>query len=97
MLTVSKTGPLMKRSKLAKGLVPPVAVAVTVKLPVVPLAVNVGAVAIPLAFVSTVALAPKAPLAPLPGAANVTLTFDTGWPAAFLTMTARFVAKAELI
>lgn len=50
----------------------------------------------PLEFVSTVALPLNVPLAPLPGAVNVTLTFDTGSPAAFLTSTAKFVPKAVL-
>src|SRR5262245_27018383 len=49
----------------------------------------------PLALVITVALPLKEPLAPLPGAVKVTETPWTREPAAFLTDTARVVAKAE--
>ena len=45
-----------------------------------PLAVKVGAVAIPLAFVFTVAEPEKVPLAPLAGAVNVTGMPLTGLP-----------------
>ena len=62
----------------AKVAVPetPVAVAVTVYVPVVPLAVNAGAVAMPLEFVITTAvlLPLKLPVAPDNGAVNVTTT-----------------------
>ena len=64
-----------------------------------PLAVNVGAVALPFASVTTVTEVNgpgKKPLAPLPGAAKVTLTPEIGMPAVFLTTTARAVGKALL-
>src|SRR5258708_39891811 len=51
----------------------PLAAAATVYEPATVLAVNVGAVATPLALVVTVALAPNVPEAPEPGAVNVTL------------------------
>ena len=50
----------------------PAVEAVTVSLPAVEFAVKVGAVATPLLFVTTVADPLNVPLAPLPGAANVT-------------------------
>jgi hypothetical protein len=60
------------------------------------LAVSAGAVAIPLLFVVTPAVAdpPKVPLAPLPGAVNVTVTPLTGFPPASFTVACRAVAKA---
>lgn len=58
------------------GSVIPVAVATTVKLPMSWLAVSIGAVAIPKAFVSTVARALNDPVAPKVGTANVTGTFS---------------------
>lgn len=69
----------------------------TLKLPKMQLAVNVDAVAIPEEFVVAVVLAPppaKVPLAPEPGALNVTVTPGTGLLAASFTMAARFVPKA---
>lgn len=60
--------------------------------PVMPFAVNAGAVATPLASVVTVEDAPppvKAPLAPFDGAVNLTLTPGTGWPLASVTVASR--------
>jgi len=62
-------------------------------------AVN-GADATPDAFVATVIVAVlllKTPDAPVPGAANVTLTPETGLLPASLTVTASALAKAVLI
>ena len=64
------------------------------------LAVNVGAVATPDAFVVAVAvLAPpvNVPLAPVLGAANVTITPLTGLPPASFAVACSAVAKAALI
>lgn len=65
----------------------------------VPLAVNVGDVATPDAFVVT-ATRPtppvKVPVAPKPGAAKVTLTPATGLPPASLTVATKGAAKAVL-
>jgi hypothetical protein len=59
----------------------PGAVAVTLYEPGVPFAVNTAAVAIPLAFVVAVFTPPaNVPLAPDPGAVNVTTTPLTGFP-----------------
>jgi hypothetical protein len=58
------------------------------------LAVNVGAVAIPLLFVVTVVEPPKVPLAPDPGAVNVTLTPLTGLLLASFTVACSPVANA---
>ena len=60
------------------------------------LAVKVLAVAIPDASVVTVALLVKAPLAPLPGGAKVTLTPGITLPEASLTTALSAVAKAVL-
>lgn len=57
--------------------------AVTVKVPAVPLAVSGGAVATPLASVTTttvVAPSAKVPLAPLAGTVKVTSAPPSGWP-----------------
>jgi len=62
------------------------------------LAVNVGAVAIPLASVITEAVAApaaKVPLAPLAGAVNVTLAPDTALPP--LSVTAAFKAANAVL
>jgi hypothetical protein len=58
--------------------------------------VNTGAVAIPLLFVAALAVADplKLPLAPLPGAVNVTIAPLTALPPASLTVACRAVAKA---
>ena len=58
------------------------------------LAVNDGAVATPLAFVVTVALALNVPPAPLAGAANITLAPLTGFPPLSFTVACRAVANA---
>jgi hypothetical protein len=71
--------------------------ALTVYPPVVPLAVNTGAVATPEALVVTIAvLDPPAnvPLAPLAGAVKVTVAPETAFPNASVTVAARLVAKA---
>jgi hypothetical protein len=60
-------------------------------------AVNTAAVATPLVFVVAVFTPPaNVPLAPDPGAVNVTITPLTGLPKASVTVASRFVAKAEL-
>jgi hypothetical protein len=58
--------------------------------------VKAGAVAIPLEFVIAVAVAEplKVPLAPLPGAVNVTVTPLTAFPPESFTVACRAVAKA---
>jgi len=62
------------------------------------LAVNAAAVATPLAFVVAVFTPPaKVPLAPLPGAAKVTVTPFTGLLLASRTVACSAVAKAVLI
>ena len=62
------------------------------------LAVNTGAVATPLAFVVAVFTPPaNVPLAPLPGAVNVTTTPFTGLFAASRAVACNCVAKAVLI
>ena len=61
-------------------------VAVTTKLPVMPLAVNAGADATPCESVVTVVLPAKLPLAPLPGAVNVTVIPPTPLPPASVTV-----------
>ena len=62
------------------------------------LAVNVAAVATPLPFVVAVFTPPaKVPLAPLPGAVNVTVTLPTGLFPASVTVATNGVPKAVLI
>src|SRR5260221_10326920 len=75
----------------------PLTVAVTEYEPATVLAVNVGAVATPLALVVTVALAPNVPEAPDNGAANVTLTPAIGLLDASLTVACSPVANAVVI
>jgi hypothetical protein len=58
------------------------------------LAVKAGATATPEAFVTTVAFPPNVPLAPDPGALNVTLTPETALPLASRTVAASGVLKA---
>jgi len=66
------------RAKLA-GVATPVTFAVTVYVPPVPLAVNAADAATPLALVVAVLIPPaNVPLAPAPGAANVTIAPLTG-------------------
>src|SRR5947207_1090527 len=84
---------LLVRLKLA-GEPTPEAVALTLKLPAVVLAVKVGAVATPLALVETVGELAKVPEAPLAGAVNVTVTPDTGAKAASRTSAERAVPNA---
>src|ERR1700693_2783288 len=60
------------------------------------LAVNAGAVAIPLAFVVAVFTPANVPLAPLLGAVNVTVTPLTGLLLASLTMATSGLAKAAV-
>src|SRR5258705_44491 len=59
-------------------------------------AVNAGAVATPPALVVTMGLAPKAPEAPAPGAANVPLTPDIPLPTESATLACNAVANAVL-
>jgi hypothetical protein len=61
-------------------------------------AVNTAAVATPFAPVVAVLTPPaKLPLAPLPGAANVTVTPPTGWPFPSVTVAWNWVANAVLM
>ena len=53
-----------------------------------------GAVATPLPFVVTLVDPPKVPLAPLPGAANVTVIPLNGWPPESSTVACSAVANA---
>lgn len=74
----------------------PATLAVTVNPPAIEFAVNVGAFAMPLAFVAAVAVADplKAALAAVAGAANVTSTPLTGFPLASFTRACRAVPNA---
>jgi hypothetical protein len=66
----------------------------------VPFAVKVEAVAAPLLLVAAVVVAvplAKVPLAPLDGAVNVTVTFETKFPEASFTVACSAVPKAVLI
>ena len=84
-------------AKLA-GVPAPGAVAVTVYAPAVAFAVKTADVAIPAALVVAVLAPPaKDPLAPLPGAVNVTRTPLTGLFPASVTLAARADGKAVLI
>jgi len=89
---------VLVRLKLA-GVVTPATVAITVKLPADAFAVNAGAVATPLALVTAVAVAeaPNLPLAPLPGAVNVTVTPLNGLLLASFTVACSAVAYTLLI
>ena len=58
------------------------------------MAVNAGAVAMPLAFVRTVADPLNVPLAPLPGAVKVTEAPETGLPLASFTVACSAVPNA---
>jgi hypothetical protein len=83
--------------KLA-GVATPATDAVTAYGPVVLLAVNVADVATPEALVTAVFTPPaKVPLAPLPGAANVTVTPLTGLFAASFTVATNGAANAVLM
>src|SRR6266853_6820914 len=86
------------REKLA-GVVTPDAEAVTLYgPPTLPLAVKMAAVATPCALVVAVFTLPaKVPLAPVPGAANVTVTPLTGLLRESLTVACRDVANGVLI
>ena len=68
-------------------------------MPVTPLAVRAGAVAIPLALVTAVAVADpeKAARAPVPDAVKVTVTPLTGLPLASFTAACSAVVKVALI
>jgi hypothetical protein len=84
----------------AAGVPTPPTVAFTTYDPTIELAANVGAVAIPLESVVTVALAVpplNVPLAPLAGAVNVTDAPDTPAPLPSLTVACKVVANAALI
>jgi hypothetical protein len=73
--------------------------AVTLYPPAVALAVNAGAVAIPLLLVIAVAVAddPNNALAPFDGDVNVTVTPLTGFPPASLTVAWSAVVNAALM
>jgi len=91
-------GPALFVSEKLAGAATPATVAATVYEPTVPLAVNTGAVATPLAFVVAVLTPPaNPPLAPLAGAANVTVAPLTGLLLASLTVACSCVVKAVLI
>ena len=62
------------------------------------LAVNVGAVAVPVASVATIAVREPLndPLAPLEGAVNVTFTPTTGLPPLSLTRVEKAAEKADV-
>jgi len=97
-VTLPGSGAAFVRAKLA-GDATPDTLAATVNAPVVAFAVNAGAVAIPDAFVNAVALIAlpgNVPLAPLPGAENVTVTPVTGLLPASLTIVWRAVDYAVL-
>src|SRR3984957_13845713 len=76
----------------------PATLAVTVKLPVWPLAVSAGAMATPLPFVVAVALLdpPNVALAPLTGALKVTVAPFTGLPLPSFTVAWSNVPNAVL-
>jgi hypothetical protein len=87
------------KEKLA-GVDTPPTLTVTVYCPAVLLAVNVGAVATPCAFVVAVATFPpaaKVPPAPFPDATNVTVTPFTGLPLASFTVACSAVVNDVLI
>jgi hypothetical protein len=86
---------VLPSAKLA-GAATPATLALTVKAPVVPLAIRVGAIAIPAALVVAVAVVkpPKAPLAPELGAVNVTVTPEAGFPKPSWTVACNAVPNA---
>ena len=88
VVTVMLAGIAVVLVRLKLAAVRLAAPAVTVKVPSVLLAVSVGAVAMPLALVLTVAVREplNAALAPLDGVVNVTLTPFTGLPLASFTV-----------
>jgi len=87
---------VLVREKLA-GVLTPATAAVTVYPPEFELAVNIGEVATPDALVVAVFTPPpNAPLAPLEGAVNVTVSPLIPLPPASLTVADRRAAKAEL-
>src|SRR5216683_2852713 len=97
--TTLAAGPTVFVSEKLAGVATPATDAVTLYgPPAVAFAVNVAEVATPLAFVVAVFTPPaKVPLAPLPGAVNVTNTPFTGlFPASF-TVACSCVANAVLI
>ena len=82
------TGAKLVSEKLA-GVVLPDTLAVTMKAPPAPFAVNTGDVAIPCAFVTPVAVFPlpaNVPLAPVKGAVKVTVAPLTKLPPASVTV-----------
>ena len=88
VVVIVKAGRLVNEN--AAWPVAPGAVAVTEYVPAIAFAVNASAVATPEALDCTVAVMPppaNVPPAPVSGAVNVTLTFDTGLPLASLTLT----------
>ena len=91
-------GPATLVIEYVAGVETPVTVAFTVYgVPAVALAVKVGDVAMPEEFVDTVTEVPapaKVPLAPLAGAANVTLAPLTGFPPESLTAATNGAANA---
>lgn len=92
------TGRLTLVSEKLAGAETPVAEAVTVKPPNTPFAVKTGDTATPEAFETAVFTPPaKAPLAPLAGSVNVTVTFAAGFPPASFTVAIRGEPKAVLM
>jgi hypothetical protein len=98
---IEMSAPVMfVRVKLA-GVATPATVAVTVKPPVVVFAVNVDEVAMPLAFVVSVSVVVEfelnMPLAPVPGAVNVTDAPVTGFELLSTTFATSGAPNAALI
>ena len=89
---------ILVRLKFAVGRPVPMLATTLYGPPTVPLAVNTGAVATPLAFVAAVAvvtLPGNVPLAPLPGAVKVTVIPLIGLPDS-VTVACSWVPKAVL-
>src|SRR5437764_3032749 len=94
----AETTALFVRLNVAVG-VTPATLAVTVKLPALPLAMSIGEVARPLVLVTAVAVSdpPKLAPAPLAGVVNVTGTPFSGLLPASMTVACRRLAKAVLL
>src|SRR6266851_1278031 len=94
-LRVAGAPGVLVRLKLA-GVATPATAAVTVYVPAALFAVSTGAVATPLARVTAVTVSdePNNPLAPLPGAVNVTVTPLTGLLFVSFTMACRAAENA---
>jgi hypothetical protein len=96
--TIAEADPARFDSAKLAGVPTPAAAADTVNAPALPFAVKTADVATPAAFVVAVLIPPvNDPLAPLPGAVNVTSTPLTGLLLASLTVATNGAAKAVLI